>query len=320
MKRFPMVLITVATTLAACGGTSTSPGASSSGGPTKVASIAAEVPESIKALAPLQIATDATYAPNESVNPDTGAIEGWDIDFGKAICKVMGVACTFNNVIFADIIPQLKATAPRYVFSISSWTPTQQREDGGIDFITYYKAGEAWIVKATGGPTISTAVDMCGHTVAVETGTTEESDAWGFMGKQVGGTAIAGDKDNCTTAGKQDIKVTSFDKQTDANSALLSGRAEIMWVDQPVADFQVKQSAGKMKLGGQPCSVSPYGIALVKGSPLEKAMTDAVKYLMDNGYYTTILNDWGVADGGIKSSDVKLNDNSSIGSSCVPSY
>jgi hypothetical protein len=59
---------------------------------------------------------------------------------------------------------------------------------------------------------------------------------------------------------------------------------------------------------------------MVKGSPLEKAMTDAVKYLIDNGFYTSILNQWGVADGAIKSSDVKLNDNSSIGSSCVPSY
>ncbi|HEV2014488.1 MAG TPA: transporter substrate-binding domain-containing protein [Candidatus Dormibacteraeota bacterium] len=315
MKRFPMVLVTTAMTLAACGGTSTTPAASSSGGPSKVASIAAEVPSSVPT--PIQIATDATYAPNESINPDTGAIEGWDIDFGKAICRVMGVACTFNNLIFADIIPQLKASSPRYLFSISSYTPTQDRENGGIDFISYYKAGEAWIVK-TGGPTITTAADMCGHTVAVESTTTEESDAWGFMGKQVGGTAIAGDKDNCP-AGK-DITVTSFDKQTDANSALLSGRAEIMWVDQPVADYQVKQSAGKFKLGGQPCSVSPYGIALVKGSPLEKAITDAVKYLMDNGYYTTILNNWGVTDGAIKSSDVKLNDNSSIGSSCVPSY
>ena len=319
MKRLPIVLVTAAVTLAACGGTSNAP-AASSGGPSKVATIAAEVPDSIKSLAPLQIATDATYPPNESINPDTGAIEGWDIDFGKALCKVMGVACTFNNVIFADIIPQLKATNPRYVFSISSWTPTQQREDGGIDFITYYKAGEAWIVKS-GGPTVSTAADMCGHTVAVETGTTEESDAWGFMGKQVGGTPIAGDKDNCAAAGKQKITVSSFDKQTDANTALLSGRADIMWVDQPVADYQVKTSGGKMKLGGQPCSVSPYGIALVKGSPLEKAMTDAVKYLMDNGgFYTSILNNWGVADGAIKSSDVKLNDNSSIGSSCVPSY
>src|SRR6266480_2683182 len=214
MKRLPIVLVTVAMTLAGCGGTS-SPPTSSSGGPSKVATIAAEVPDSIKSLAPLQIATDATYPPNESINPDTGAIEGWDIDFGKALCKVMGVACTFNNVIFADIIPQLKATNPRYVFSISSWTPTQQREDGGIDFITYYKAGEAWIVKS-GGPTVNTAADMCGHTVAVETGTTEESDAWGFRAKHVGRTTIAGKKHSRAATGKERGTRSSFDKETAA--------------------------------------------------------------------------------------------------------
>jgi polar amino acid transport system substrate-binding protein len=211
----------------------------------------------------------------------------------------------------------LKADSPRYLFSLSSYTPTADREKGGIDFISYYKAGESWIVKA-GGPTVATAADMCGHTVAVETGTTEESDAWGFMGKQVGGTAIAGDKNNCPSG--KDITVSSFDKQTDANSALLSGRAEIMWVDQPVADYQVQQSGGKMKLGGQPCSVAPYGIALVKGSQLEKAITDAVKYLIDNGYYTTILKKWNVQDGAVASSDVTLNNNNSVGSSCVPAY
>ena len=317
MKRLPMVLVTVVMTLAACGGSSTT--STTTGGPSKVDSIAGAVPASVKDLAPLQIATDATYAPNEFINPDSGAIEGWDIDFGKAICKVMGVACTFNNVIFSNIIPQLKAENPRYLFALSSYTPTDERIKGGIDFITYYKAGEAWVVKASGGPTVNSAADMCGQTVAVETGTTEESDAWGYMGKQVGGTAIAGDKNNCP-AGK-DIKVSSFDKQTDANSDLLSGRASILWVDQPVADYQVKQSGGKMKLGGKPCSVAPYGIALPKNSPLEQPMTDAVKYLIDNNsYYKNILKNWGVEDGAIESSAVKLNDTAAVGESCVPSY
>jgi polar amino acid transport system substrate-binding protein len=172
-----------------------------------------------------------------------------------------------------------------------------------------------------GGPTINTAADMCGHSVAVEAGTTEESDAWGYMGQSVGGTPIAGDKNNCQAAGKQDVKVLSFQTQTDANSALLSGRADFGWLDQPVADYQVKQSNGKFKIGGQPCSVAPYGIAMVKGSPLEKPIMDAVKYLIDNnGYYSNVLKNWNVTDGAIASSDVALNKNDAIGPTCVPSY
>jgi len=325
-----VLAMVAALVVSACGSTSTATSTTPSpSGPSTVASIASEIPANIKSLAPFQIATDATYAPNEFINPDNGAISGWDVDLGASLCAVMGVVCTFNNVTFDDIIAQLKASTPseiagqdkpRYLLSISSWTPTAKREAGGIDFITYYKAGEAWIVKASGGASISSAADMCGHTVAVESGTTEESDAWGYMGKSVGGTPISGDKDNCTAAGKTDITVSSFSLQTDANSALISGRADFGWLDQPVADYQVKQSNGQLKIGGTPCSVSPYGIALVQGSPLEKPITDALKYLMDNGFYTSTLNNWGVADGAITSSDVALNNNNSIGATCVPSY
>ena len=328
MKRFGLLMVSAATVLAACGGTgTTSASPSAASGPGRVASIASEVPDSVKSQSPLQIATDATYAPNEFIDPETGAIKGWDVDLGNSLCKVMGLVCTFNNVTFDDIIAQLKASTPaeqaagdkpRYQFSISSWSPTQKREDSGIDFISYYKAGEAWLVKASGGASINAAADMCGKTVAVEAGTTEESDAWGFMGKQVGGTAIAGDKNNCPAG--QDIKVISFQTQTEANSALLSDRAQIGWLDQPVADYQVKQTGGKLKIAGQPCSVAPYGIALVKGSPLEKPLTDALKYLIDNGFYKSTLQQWNVTDGAIASSEVTLNNNNSIGSTCVPSY
>src|SRR5216684_3240315 len=147
--RIPVLGLVAATALAACGGSTPT---TTSGGPSKVASIASQVPSTV--TGPIQIATDATYAPNEFVDPNTGAISGWDIDLG---------------------------------------------------------------------------------------------------------TVIAGDKNNCKDAGKQDIKVLSFQTQTDANSALLSGRADFGWLDQPVADYQVKQSNGKFKIGGQPCSVAPYG-------------------------------------------------------------
>jgi len=276
------------------------------------------VPAAIKAAAPIQIATDASYAPNEFVDLN-GNIVGWDIDLAKDVCKVLGLACAINNVTFSDIIPALLETPSKYQLSFSSYSPTPAREAKGIDFITYYQAGEAWLVKV-GGATISTAADMCGHTVAVEAGTTEEADAWGYMGKQPGGAAIAGDTDHCTAASKQDITVASFDTQTEANAALLSGRADFGWADQPVADYQVKLENGKLKIGGTACSVYPYGVAVVKSLGLDQAVEDAIKYLIGNGFYTKILGQWGVQDGAVASSAVGVNDNNAVGSTCVPSY
>jgi polar amino acid transport system substrate-binding protein len=313
MMKGPVLAIVAALLLSACGGSTSSPVSTSL---SKVDRIAAEVPSSMQGQT-LQIATDASYEPNEFVDATSGAITGWDIDFGLALCKVMGVNCAFQNVTFDTIIAQLKATNPRYQLSLSSWSPTQTREDNGIDFISYYRAGESWIVKAAGGPTVTTAADMCGKNVAVEAGTTEESDAWAFMGQGVGGTPIAGKTDGCKSAGKADIKVLSFEKQTESNSALLSGRADIGFLDQPVATYQVKQSGGQFKVSGQPCSVAPYGLAVVKGSPLKQALTDAIKYLIDNGFYKPVLDKWGVAAGAIASADVKLNDNNSVGATCV---
>jgi polar amino acid transport system substrate-binding protein len=319
-RRAAIALLVPAAFMAACGGStgSSSPASSGPPSPTTQATIAAEVPAAIKAQAPIQIATDASYAPNEFVDLN-GNVVGWDIDLAKDVCKVLGLACTINNVTFSDIIPALLEKPSKYQMSFSSYSPTPAREAKGIDFVTYYQAGEAWLVKV-GGATISTAADMCGHTVAVEAGTTEESDAWGYMGKQPGGATIAGDTDRCTAAGKQDITVAPFDTQTEANAALLSGRADFGWADQPIADYQVKLESGKLKIGGTACSVYPYGVAIVKSLGIDQAVEDAIKYLIDNHFYTGILGQWGVQDGAITSSAVGVNDNNAVGATCVPSY
>jgi polar amino acid transport system substrate-binding protein len=232
------------------------------------------------------------------------------------MAATMGIHMAWNNADFSSIIPDI---GTRYDIGISSFSPTSEREKT-VDFVTYYKAGESWYTKS-GGPTINGPTDLCGMTVAVETGTTEEADAYGFMGLNPDGSSIKGDTNNCKTAGKQNITVHSFTKQTDADADLLSGHSQVGWADQPVTDYQVKQSSGKLVISGKPCSIAPYGIALPKNSPLEKPLQDAIKYLIDHGYYATILSKYGVQDGAITSSDVGLNVNSLPNQpSCVPSY
>jgi ABC-type amino acid transport substrate-binding protein len=59
---------------------------------------------------------------------------------------------------------------------------------------------------------------------------------------------------------------------------------------------------------------------MVKATGLKQAVEDATKYLIDNGFYTTLLTKWGVQDGAIASSAVGVNDNNAVGASCVPAY
>ncbi|HEY8674858.1 MAG TPA: transporter substrate-binding domain-containing protein [Candidatus Dormibacteraeota bacterium] len=309
--------------LAACGNSATTSSPSSTVSlPSAQPNIAAELPSAIKASAPLQIATDASYKPNEFVDPTTGEVMGWDPDLAKAVCRVWGVECTINNVTFSDIIPALLETPSKYVMAWSSYSPTTAREAKGIDFVTYAQVGESW-VEQVGGPTISKASDMCGHNVAVEAGTTEESDAYGFMGQMPGGGAIAGITDHCKQLGKTDITVQTFDTQTEADAALSSGRADFGWLDASVSYYEVKVRPTKLRIGGQVCGIAPYGVAIAHSSGLQQATQDAIKYLIDHGYYKKILDSWNVASVGVTTSNVGLNVNSSSGAgtqACVPAY
>src|SRR5579859_1406195 len=84
----------------------------------KVDAIANEVPPDMRAKGALQVATDATYAPNEFVDPADGQIKGWDIELGQAISTVLGLPFVVSNADFSAIIPGL---GTRYDLSLSSF-------------------------------------------------------------------------------------------------------------------------------------------------------------------------------------------------------
>ena len=270
-------------TSASSAAASSSPGsATTSTASSANASIAALVPASIKTNG-LIVAADATYAPDEFIASDGHTVIGMDADLMKAIGALMGVKVTVKNATFDSIIPGL--AAGKYDVGASSFTDTKEREKT-VDFVTYFTAGESFYTKASGGTTINGLADLCGRSVSVEKGTTEESDAMTQSSK-------------CTKEGKAKVTVLSFPDQNGANLALSSGRAQLGFADSPVAAYQVKQSNGQFKLVGASIANAPYGLAVAKHSSLAPAILAAVKMLMQNGQYTQILTHWGIQGGAI---------------------
>jgi polar amino acid transport system substrate-binding protein len=251
--------------------------------------VVALVPSKIKSKGTLVVASDATYAPDEFIAPDGHTVIGMDADLMKALGGVMGLKVDIKNATFDSIIPGL--AAGKYDVGASSFTDTKVREKT-VDFVTYFTAGESFYTKASGGTTITALSDLCGHTVAVEKGTTEEMDANTQSGK-------------CTKAGKPKVTVLSFPDQNGANLAVSSGRAQLGFADSPVAAYQVKKSNGTFKLVGPSIANAPYGLAVSKTSGLTKPLLAAVKVLMKNGTYTAILTHWGLQAGAI--TDPKIN-------------
>jgi polar amino acid transport system substrate-binding protein len=243
--------------------------------------VAALVPAKLKSKT-LIVAADATYAPNEFIGPDGHTVVGMDADLAQALAAVMGVKAKVVNATFATIIPGLQSG--KYGLGMSSFTDTKAREKV-VDFVTYFSAGTAFYTK-TGGPTINTLADLCGHKVAVERGTTQEMDATAQNGK-------------CKKAGKKGVTVLVFDTQSAANLAVSSGRAEVGMADSPVADYIVKQSNGKFKLSGKVYGTAPYGIAIPKGNGMAQPILAGVKALMSDGTYKSILTKWGIQAGAI---------------------
>lgn len=232
---------------------------------------------------PLTAAADATYAPNEFVASDGHSVIGMDPDLGHALGKVMGVKVNFVNASFDTIIPGLQSG--KYDLGMSSFTDTKARQKV-VDFVTYFSAGTSFYVKAHGGPAIGSLADLCGHSVAVERGTTQADAAAMQNGK-------------CTKAGKPGVGVHVYPDQNSANLAISSGRAQIGMADSPVADYIVKKSNGQFKLTGKPYNTAPYGIAIPKDSGLAKPVLAALKKLMANGTYAAILKKWGIQSGAI---------------------
>ena len=158
------------------------------------AEVEALVPAAMKSKGTLNVATEAQYAPNEFIAPDGHTVIGMDADMMHALGEVMGLKVDMINSNFETIIPGL--AAGRYDIGASSFTDTKEREKT-VDFVDYFSAGISFYAKTSANPGVSELADLCGKTVAVEKGTTEQEES---------------EKQNkaCKKEGKKSVTVLSF--------------------------------------------------------------------------------------------------------------
>ncbi|MGA8296506.1 MAG: ABC transporter substrate-binding protein [Acidimicrobiales bacterium] len=276
LSRRPLLALGAAVIAATCAGAlfAVPAGASQIPVAPKNAMLAHEVPASLRSKT-LTVAMDATYAPDEYIQ--NGKIVGMDADLAKAISQVLGLKIKLQDATFATIIPGM--LSGRYDIGMSSFTDTRAREKQ-VSFVDYFSAGEAFYVLHSSKIVVNGLAGLCGHTVGVESGTTEQSDA-------------------NNQAKKCKVTVDPYGTQSEANVAVSSGRAQIGFADSQVAAYIVAQSHGVFKLSGKAIEVAPYGIALPKKTGLVTPVLGAVNALIHDGIYLKILQKWGIAPGAI---------------------
>jgi polar amino acid transport system substrate-binding protein len=277
----------VALTLAGCGGDDDSGGGGASEPAATVAAdqaLAAKVPAAVKSDGTIKIGTDSTYAPNEFLDSDGKTVIGFEVDLFDAVAAKLGLKTEWVSSKFADILPGV--TSGKYEAGVSSFSINDERKQV-VNMVSYYSSGTQWTAKK-GNPAQVSPDDACGKKVAVQTGTVQESDD------------LPARQKDCTGAGKPEISVDSYQSQADATSAVVTGKDDALLADTSVIGYAVKQTNGQLEAIGDIYDAAPYGYVVPKDqADFAQALADAVKALITDGTYNTILTKWGVEKGAI---------------------
>ncbi|WP_436521851.1 ABC transporter substrate-binding protein [Actinoplanes sp. HUAS TT8] len=244
-------------------------------------SLADKVPADIKAAGKLIIGTDSTYAPNEYIDADGKTIVGFDVDLFNAVAQKLGLTTEWQTAKFDSIIPGVGSG--KYTVGVSSFTINADREKE-VNMISYFSAGTQWAAKT--GSTLNPD-DACGKKIAVQTATVQQDD-------------LKARSKKCTDAGKAAITIEPYQAQSDATNAVVTGKDEAMLADSPIVAYAVKQTNGQLALLGDIYDSAPYGYAVdKKQTEFANVIGEAVKALIADGTYKTILDKWGTTAGAI---------------------
>jgi len=281
-----LALVTVTTVaLSACGSNSLGGEPPASTAPTTQASVdaalAAKLPEKIRTAGKIVIGTDASYAPNEFLGSDGKTVQGMDVDLFNAVAARFGVTAEFQPSSFDTII--VGVSGGKYDMGISSFTINDQRKKQ-VNMVSYFSAGTQWATPA-GNPGRVSVDNPCGKTVAVQDKTVQQE------------VDLPARQAKC---GDNKMKILPFEGQDQATAAVVSGRAEAMLADSPVAAYAVKQSSGKLELLGEVYEAAPYGFVVPKEeTEFADALVEALKQAAADGSYKAALAKWGVETGAI---------------------
>lgn len=250
----------------------------------------AELPDAVRNRHTLTLGTPVTTGtsglPHGGIAPD-GKEVGLDFDLRDAVGKVLGIGWTTQNGTFATIIPGVQNG--KYDVGQANFGVTKAREQV-VDFATYLADGQSFLGPRDGALTrVSGLTDLCGHTVATTPGSTFQQILTNGAGQ-------------CAAAGRQPYTVQLFADAGPIFLGLANGKVDVYFGPTLSLKYDETHVANTRYLGE--FSTTPVGFVTAKGSPVAKAISDAVNELIRTGDYARILAKWGLGGSGITRSAV----------------
>jgi polar amino acid transport system substrate-binding protein len=240
----------------------------------------AELPASVRSIGQLILGT--TLAPGTAGLPHAGQVDGQDVgldvDLRNAVAEVLGVRWDMQNGTFATIIPGVQNG--RYQVGQDNFGATSAREKV-VDFATYLNDGQSFLgASSVSVSSIKTITDACGYTIATSPGSTFQ-------------TLLTKNASKCAAAGKQPWTVQYFSDTAPIFLGLANGKVDLYFGPTLSLKYEALHISGTKFLGQ--ISSTPVGFVTAKGSPIVKALSDAVNELIANGDYAKIFDKWGVS-------------------------
>lgn len=234
-------------------------------------------PRGIQKAGKIVYCSDITYPPEEFYAKGSTKAEGSDIDIGTRIARLMGVKAQFENTGFDGIIPALLSHKCNAIISGMNDTPQRRHQ---VSFVDYLRVGQSLMVRKGNPDHIRGLASLSGRSVSVELGTTNA----GFLKNESA---------KLQQKGKSAIKVVTYPKDTDAATALRTGRVQAYFGDSPVVAWYIQKSRTSFAFAGQPINPIPVGIALRRNdSQFQTAVRKAVRLMYRDGSMMRILAKW----------------------------
>jgi polar amino acid transport system substrate-binding protein len=280
--------------LAGCGSPGTSSAPSAQPGTARAATLAKLVPAAHRGST-VKAALNV-YQPYEIYSNNAAIFTGIDPELYQAMGRLLGITFQIHNVPFNEVIPGIQAGRYQVSSPLGDFVQRQQV----VTFVDYARGASSLLVSSSSAFRPSTVMDLCGHSIGIETGTAE--------------TTVTQDISSmCTKAGKGPLAVHEYTDESSITLALASGRLDGGLSDAAPNSYTAKESGGQFinrpLSGGTgiPGWGATFGIAVPKDSWLAPAMLAAMRELRSDGTYSRIFSQWDLSLEMLPASAMKIN-------------
>nr|WP_245555573.1 ABC transporter substrate-binding protein [Gordonia soli] len=212
---------------------------------------------------------------------------GLDVDLRNAVAKALGVKWKQETGTFSTIIPGVQNG--RYQVGQGNFGVTKQRLDV-VDFATYLNDGQSFVGSSRSGLTkVTTLEDLCGKKIVTGSGTTFQ---------QILEKGVA----RCTSQGKPPYTVQYLDEQGAIILSLQNNRVDAYFGPTLSLRYLVDKVPGTTFLGEY--STTVVGLVTAKGSPIAKAISQAINTLIARGEYQKLFEKWKVSSSALPRSEI----------------